>query len=172
VAPFEATVLRVFARAGENVGGYSPVVVLADLTELEIEAEIDELDVATVVVGQEVELSFDAFPGEVVPGEVTKLMPGPDESRGTVIYGATIAFEETDLRVRPGMGANLTIVTVTAEDTLIVPRRAVQKLGRRSVVRVASGRQEDHIVVTTGLSNESEIEVLSGLEEGQIVLLD
>jgi hypothetical protein len=70
------------------------------------------------------------------------------------------------------MGANLTIVTATVDNTLIVPRRAVQKAGRHQVVRVKSGRREEHIIVITGLSNDAEIEILSGLEEGQIVFLD
>ena len=172
MAPFGGTVMRVVPRVGENVGGYAPAVVLADLTGLEIHGEIDELDVAMAKVGQEVELTFDAFPGVLVLGKVVHLMPGPDESRGTVVYEAVITYKDGGLVVRPGMGANLTIVTVTAENTLIVPRRAVQKSGRHQVVRLKSGRREEHIIVTTGLSNDSEVEILSGLDEGQIVLLD
>jgi hypothetical protein len=70
------------------------------------------------------------------------------------------------------MGANLDIVTVMAEDTLVVPRRAVETVGRHHVVSVKSGRREEHVIVITGLSNDSEIEILSGLTEGQTVLLD
>jgi RND family efflux transporter MFP subunit len=172
VAPFQGTVMRVIPGEGENIGGYTPALVLADLSVLEIRAEIDELDVAAAAAGQQVELTFDAFPGEVVPGTLTQLMPGPNDSRGTVIYEGMVHYQAPELAVRPGMGANLTIVTLAVENTLLVPRRAVQDIGRHQVVRTKSGRREEPIIVTTGLSNDAEIEILSGLEEGQVVLLD
>jgi HlyD family secretion protein len=172
VAPFDGTVLRVNTRVGENVHGFTPLVVLADLSDMLIRAEIDEIDVAGAAEGQRVKIRLDAFPGEELVGHIATLMPAATDIRGTTTYAAIIELEEHMLPVRPGMGANLVIVTQTMEGALLVPRRAVRQVGRYQVVRVYDGRVERDIVVTTGLSSDAEIEILSGLEAGQTVLLE
>lgn len=170
-APFDGTIMRIETRVGENVHGFSPLIWLADLTQLEIRAEIDEIDIASVAEGQEVEVRFDAFPAESVQGRLERLLPGPSDTRGTTLYEGQVRLTTT-LPLRPGMGAGLTIITQRVEDTLLIPRRAVRQVGREQIVRVLEGRRQREVVVTTGLSNSSEIEVLAGLSEGQLVLLD
>jgi HlyD family secretion protein len=172
VAPFAGTVMYVGPNPGENVGAFGVLMVLADLSAFEISAEIDEIDIPSVAEGQSVEITLDAFPGENLQGEVRRLAPGVSETRGATTYEATIDLQQQELPIRPGMGANLTIITRSVQDALLVPRRAVQQFGRYSVVRVRTGRREEQVVVTTGLSNEADIEILSGLREGQIVVLD
>jgi len=171
VAPFSGVVMRVQAQVDANVQAYTPVVWIADLSALEIVAEIDELDVPAVAEGQEVLVRFDAFPGDSVAGELVRLSPGPTDTRGVTTYEGRIRFV-TSLPVRPGMGATLTITTGQVEGALLVPRGAVRQIGRSSVVRVLEGRRVREIVVVTGLSDGVEIEILSGLEEGDTVLLD
>jgi len=171
VAPFSGVVMRVQAQVDANVQAYTPVVWIADLSALEIVAEIDELDVPAVAEGQEVLVRFDAFPGDSVAGELVRLSPGPTDTRGVTTYEGRIRFV-TSLSVRPGMGATLTITTGQVEGALLVPRGAVRQIGRSSVVRVLEGRRVREIVVVTGLSDGVEIEILSGLEEGDTVLLD
>lgn len=171
-APFTGTIMAIDARLGENVHGFSPLVRLADLSQLQIRAEIDEIDIPAVAVGQSVQIRLDAFPAQTLKGRVERIMPGVSEARGMTTYGALVDFENTSLPIRPGMGANLVITTQTVENALLIPKRAVRQAGRHKVVRVLVGRQQAEVVITTGLSNESEIEVLSGLQEGQVVLLD
>jgi HlyD family secretion protein len=171
-APFAGTLLRINARVGENVHGFTPLVVLADLTEMMVRAEIDEIDVAAAAEGQKVYVRLDALPGQELEGRITRLMPGFSDARGTTTYAAIVELEDHDLPLRPGMGANLTIVTQTISDTLLVSRRAVRQAGRYHIVRVLDGRRERDVVVTVGLSNDTEIEILSGLESGQTVLLE
>jgi len=171
VAPFSGVVMRVQAQVDANVQAYTPVVWIADLSALEIVAEIDELDVPAVAEGQEVLVRFDAFPGDSVAGELVRLSPGPTDTRGVTTYEGRIRFV-TSLPVRPGMGATLTITTGQVEGALLVPRGAVRQIGRSSIVRVLEGRRVREIVVVTGLSDGVEIEILSGLEEDDTVLLD
>jgi len=76
------------------------------------------------------------------------------------------------LAIRPGMGANLRIITTSAEDVLLVPRRAIRSVGRYQVAYVRVGKQTLEVIVTTGLSNDEQVQILSGLEEGQHVLLN
>ena len=104
-------------------------------------------------------------------GRIARLLPGISETRGATTYEAIVEFDGESLPLRPGMGANLVIVTETVEDTLLVPHRAIRQAGRFRVARVRTGRTVDDVIVTTGLSNETEIEILSGLQEGQTVML-
>ena len=171
-APFDGTIMRIKPQVGENVYGFDPPVWLADLSQLEICAEVDEIDIPYVAKGQPVHIRLDAFSSAPLEGEIIRLMPGMSEMRGVTTYEATVAFEGGKLPIRPGMGANLSIVTETAEDTLLIPRRAVRQVGRYQVVRVLDGKRETEAIVTTGLSNDREYQILSGLKEGQTVLLD
>jgi HlyD family secretion protein len=171
-APFTGTVLRVMPRVGENVTGFNPLIELADLETWRIAAQIDELDIAAIEPGQEVEVRLDAFPGELIVGEVEKVLPGLVDTRGATLYEAHVRFDAPHLVLRPGMGATLRIKTRTVEDVLLAPRRAVQQVGRQQVVTVVEGRRQRRVVVITGLADAAEVEILSGLDEGQIVLLN
>ncbi len=171
-APFAGTIMHLDAQVGGNVPGYNPLIRLADLSHLEISAEIDELDVPMVAEGQQVTMRLDAFPTETLEGKVTRLLPGASETRGTTTYQASIDYTDRGLPIRPGMGANLTIITQAAENALLIPKRAVRQVGRHQVVRVLVGSQPQEVIVQTGLSNDQEIQILSGLDEGQVVLLN
>jgi len=172
VAPFAGTIMSIEPKVGENVYGYNPLIRLADLSQLQVIAEIDELDIPKVAEGQKVHIRLDAFPMEDLEGKITRLNPGVSETRGTTTYEAVIDFEAKSLPIRPGMGANLSITTEVAEDALLVPRRAIRQVGRYQVAEVPVGGRRKQVIVVTGLSNDTEIEVLSGLSEGQIVLTD
>jgi hypothetical protein len=70
------------------------------------------------------------------------------------------------------MGANLKIITLEKEGVLLVPNQAIQPIGRRKVVKVVEGRSIREVEVVTGLSNESETEIIEGLTEGQKILVE
>jgi len=166
------TVVRVEASEGEMVSAYRPVVVIADLASLQIIAEVDEIDVAEVAPGQEVEIRLDAYPGQNLLGTIVSLAPAASPQRGSTVYEAVIEFDAEGLALRLGMGANLKIITLEKEDVLLVPNRAIQPIGRRRVVKVMDGRSIREVEVVTGLSNENETEIVEGLAEGQKVLIE
>jgi RND family efflux transporter MFP subunit len=172
IAPITGTVMSIDPRLGEHVYAFAPLIRLADLSRLEIRAEIDEIDIASVAPGQHVQIRLDAFPAQTLNGQIVRLLPGPSDTRGTTTYGCLIDYEGSTLPIRTGMGANLTITTKVAENAFIIPRSAVRQVGRHQVVRVLAGRRLNDTAIITGLSNESAFEVLSGLEEGQVVLLN
>lgn len=177
VAPFAGTVMSIAPQPGENVYAYNPLLRLADLERLEIIAAIDELDIPAVAEGQRVQIRLDAFAAQPFAGRVARVAPGATEVRGTTAYEAIIAFERSTLPptlglIRPGMGANLTIITRAAEGVLLVPKTAIRQAGRYQVVRVLNNGAPQEVVVRTGLSNASEVEVVEGLSEGQVVLLN
>jgi len=170
VAPFDGTVVQVNAREGETAYG-EKVIKLADLSTLEAVAQVDELDIGELAVGQEAEIRLDAFPGQVLAGRVARITPGATPQRGTVGYEVVLTFSPGQLGVRPDMTVNLRITTLTHDDTLLVPSRAVESRGRNKYVRVLQGGAVRDVRVTTGLSDGNETEILEGLHEGQQVLV-
>jgi HlyD family secretion protein len=172
ITPLAGTVVRVEASEGEMVSAYRPVVVIADLTSLQMIAEIDEIDVAEVSPGQEVTIRLDAYPGQTLLGTIVSLAPAASPQRGSTVYEAVVGFDAEGLALRLDMGANLKIITLEKEGVLLVPNRAIQPIGRRRVVKVVDGRSIREVEVFTGLSNESETEIVEGLAEGQKILVE
>jgi len=139
---------------------------------LELLAEIDEIDVAEVQPGQSVELRFDAFPGETAKGTLVRLFPAASTDRGATVYHAVVSLEPTELKLRPGMGATVNIATVEKKDVLRVPSRAIKNAGTQKVVVVPDGSGTRNVVVETGLSDGNNTEILSGVDEGTVVLVE
>lgn len=169
-APFAGTVVQVSVREGESAYGVQAVR-LADLGTLEVVAQVDELDIGELVVGQEAQIHLDALPGQVLEGRLARITPGATPQRGTVGYEVAITFSPGQAPVRPDMTANLSITTLTHDDTLLVPGRAVESRGRNKYVRVLEGGRTRDVRVVTGLSDAEDTEILEGLREGQQVLV-
>ncbi len=185
-APFVGTVTALNVQVGEMAGATQPAVVLSDLAALEVEINLDETDVAQVTVGQEAQVFLDAFPGVELTGEVTYIAPVAQVQSGVVLYPVTVSLTPTDLPVRGGMTADVDIVTVSQENALIVPLRAVQSVeGQTFVLRQVTGGQDsagrgdrrqqlvaagfEPVEVTLGIMTDTEVEITSGLEEGDVV---
>ena len=162
-------VMRILPQMRENVQACNALVLLAGLTHLQIVAQIDEIDIASVAERQPVQIRLDAFPTRVLTGTIVSLLPGASEIPGATTHQANIGFDYEALLIRPGMVASLTITAQVVGNALLVPRRAIRRVGRHQVARVITGGRESEVLVITGLSNDLEIEVLSGLREGQMV---
>ncbi len=170
-APFAGTITGVSVEPGQLLGGYNPVVELSDLERLELLAEIDEIDVAEVREGQTVDLRFDAFPGKSATGKLTRLFPAASNDRGATVYQAVITLDPTELELRPGMGATANIATVERTGVLRVPLRAVKSAGSQKIVIVRDGNGTRNVVVETGLSDGTNTEIVSGVDEGTVVVI-
>jgi HlyD family secretion protein len=171
-APYDAIVTDISAQPGELIGGYAPFLGVADLTSLEVFAEIDEIDVGAVSEGQSVQIRLDAFPGQNVKGQVTRLFPAASNERGAFIYHARVSFDAGELRVRPGMGATLQIATVERKNVLLVPSRAIKNAGSQKIVSVLLDGTPRNVVVQTGMTDGNQTEIVSGLDEGATVVVE
>ena len=109
-APFAGTVGQVLARQGELMAPGRPVIIVGDLSHLRVETtDLRETDVAKVAVGQTVELTFDALPGEVWQGTVTRIAPMSTVEQGSTNYTAIVELEQVAPRLRWGMTAFVNI---------------------------------------------------------------
>lgn len=173
-APYDGTVLSVEINEGDNVGFGQPVLTFGDLSRLQVRAEVDEIDVANVAVGQTVQFSLDALPGKNFDGQVSLLAPAPSQRQGSTVYAAIISFSPArELAIRPGMAANLTITSLFRRNVLLVPNRTLETIGLRKYVTVQrSNGVLEKVPVETGLSNSEQTEVIYGLNENDKLVLN
>jgi HlyD family secretion protein len=172
VAPMDGTVLNIDLEVGEIVNASQPVATLADTTSLRIKADVDEIDVGRVQPGQVVTVTLDAYPGVRLPGKIESLAPGATLKQGSTVYQATVSFVPTgEVVPREGMAANVDITAQRKDGVLLLPNRAFETVGRRQYVTLKQGDTTTRLEVETGLSNTTDTEIITGLEEGQSVLL-
>ncbi|MGH7873789.1 MAG: efflux RND transporter periplasmic adaptor subunit, partial [Candidatus Binatia bacterium] len=120
IAPFDGTVLKKNADVGEIVAplagaasSKAAVVTIADMSSLEVDADVSEANITRVVPEQSCEITLDAYPQQRYPGYVTKIVPTADRAKATVMV--KIRFKEYDNRVLPEMGAKITFLAAGAK---------------------------------------------------------
>ena len=149
-----------------------------DLSYLQMTLNIDELDIDNVEVGQTVNITSDAKEGQTFTGVVTKVSVVGTTSSGTTTYPVTVRIDETD-GLRPGMNVDAEIVLSSADDVLAIPSMAVNRgntvlitSDSPSAVNALDQEAPDgyvYVQVETGVSDDSYIEITSGLQEGDTV---
>ena len=181
-SPITGTVVEKTVKAGDNVGTGSnsnnTLCIIYDLTYLEMTLNIDELDIDNVEVGQTVNITSDAKAGQTYTGVVTKVSVVGNTSGGTTTYPVTVRIDETD-GLRPGMNVDAEIVLSSADDVLAIPSLAVNRgdtvLVTSDSPSAANALEQEapegyaYVQVTTGVSDDSYIEITSGLQEGDTV---
>ena len=181
-SPITGTVVEKDVKAGDNVGTSSnsnnTLCIIYDLSYLQMTLNIDELDIDNVEVGQTVNITSDAKEGQTFTGVVTKVSVVGNTSGGTTTYPVTVRIDDTE-GLRPGMNVDAEIVLSSADDVLAIPSLAVN---RGNTVLITSDSpsaanaldQEApdgyvYVQVETGVSDDSYIEITSGLQEGDTV---
>ncbi len=168
-APFDGILTSFDLKKGDNLS--SGVVASVVSSDRYIELSLNEVDVAKVKVGQKAQITFDAIDGLVVDGEVSDIDAIGTVNQGVVEYGAKISFDNTDGRIKPGMSASVDIVTEQKDAVLLVPNSAITERGNNSFVKVMKDGQASDVKVEVGSSNEVSTEITSGLNEGDLVLI-
>lgn len=170
-APFDAIVVDVGLREGEMASSSGPSIILVDMSRFHTDVFIDELDIGRVEVGQGVSLELDAFPGEELEGEVAHIDAMGTASQGLVTYKVTIDLGNPSLAIKPDMTVSVRIVVAEREDVLLVPRQAVRRDAEGKYVEMLEGADLRRISVEVGLSDEGYTEIVSGLNEGDEIVI-
>jgi HlyD family secretion protein len=172
-APFSGVVLSVEKRAGDQVGPYESLGMIADPSELWVVATVPEQDIDRVAVGQAAQVVLDAYLDDLYQGRILQIANQAVIWQGKKAYEVTITFDEgQEVPTSIRMGADVVIVTRAQEDVLVVPDEAIMMSGGRAYVEVVAPdgtlRQVD---VELGISNGVETEIISGVEAGQTIRL-
>lgn len=172
-APISGRVTKVDARIGEMASPSNVLVSLHGGGELQIEANVPEADVSRIKVGNEADVTLDAYGSTVAfKAKIIAIDPAETLVENVPTYKTTFAFVGSDERIKSGMTANINIVTSKREDVLIVPGRAVFEKDGMKYVRVMNGEEVKQTQVKTGLKGiDGNIEIISGLSEGEKILL-
>jgi RND family efflux transporter MFP subunit len=182
IAPFDGTVLKKNADVGEIVAplagaasSKAAVVTIADMSSLEVDADVSEANITRVAPDQQCEITLDAYPQQRYPGYVTKIVPTADRSKATVLV--KIKFKEYDQRVLPEMSAKISFLAIgykaaSADHKLLltVPESAVANRDGRAVIYQIRDDRAIEVPVNTGQKLGGLIEIKSGIKDGDKII--
>jgi HlyD family secretion protein len=176
-APFDGLVAAIYVKEGDIIPSptMAPKVIiyLIDPSRMELSAQVEEIDVAGVKLGQSAVISVDAWPDERLEGVVTLVSLVPNIEAGLVQYKVKISFDvPPGLDLKIGMSATADIIIQQRENVLLVPERAIERDSQgKPMVWVKLNEQIEPRSIITGISDGLQTEVLSGLGEGEIVMV-
>ncbi len=170
-SPIAGVVTVQNAKLGEIAASGNSLISVISSSNLQIESNVPEVDIGKIVVGNEVNITLDAFANEKFKGHVVAIDPAETIVDGVVNYKITVAFDQKEERVKSGLTANLSIVTRTKESALTLPQYAIIENDQGNFVRtVEKNGTTKEAPVTIGIrSIDGTVEITSGVEEGQEV---
>lgn len=144
---------------------------IASRNQAAVSIQVDEMDINSVKEGQSATITLDALEGETFEGTITNVSSVASSSGNSVKYPVDIVMDKTE-NMLLGMSASATICVEESEDAVLIPVNALQERGNKTFVyteKDSEGNLSGETEVETGLSNESRVEILSGLNEGDTV---
>jgi HlyD family secretion protein len=190
-SPIDGVVLSKSVEEGQTVAASfnTPELfnIAQDLTDMRVIADIDEADIGGVKEGQRVSFTVDAFPDDKFEGQVTQVRQQATTTSNVVTYEVVISAPNKDLKLKPGLTANVTIYTLEKNDVLAVPSKALRFIPNEALLK--KGEQIEDVEaplkvwtlegntfkahkVETGTTNGMLTEIVSGISEGTDVLVD
>jgi multidrug efflux pump subunit AcrA (membrane-fusion protein) len=173
-APAAGIVASIANQVGEFVTGgntNSAFMVLTNTQSLVLHGTIGESDVAKLKLGQVANLTVDALTGQKMTGRVVSLDPVATIQSGVPVYGIDIAVDVPASSVKAGMSASASVILASKQNVLTVPNTAIRTINGQRGVQVLAGGEIVDTAATFGLSNDTVTEVVSGLSEGDIVVI-
>ena len=170
-APVDGTITSIDIKIGELAQLMKEVIVLQDVSNVYLEANINEANIANLSLGLPIDISFDAFGSDkIFNGFITKIDPSSTIISGVVNYKITASVEQVS-NLRPGMTANMTIKAKEKNHVLVVPSRSIltAKDGTQSLRIITNKKNKKYkeVKITTGLEGDNGmVEVLSGVSDG------
>ena len=190
-SPIDGVVLSKSVEEGQTVAASfnTPELftIAKDLTDMRVIADIDEADIGGVKEGQRVTFTVDAFPDDHFEGAVTQVRQQATTESNVVTYQVVISAPNKDLKLKPGLTANVTIYTLELEDALAIPAKALRFMPNEALLKEGQTIEDTEAsqkvwtlegnifkahAVETGTTNGILTEIKSGISEGTEVLVD
>ncbi len=183
IAPVDGTIISREIDLGQPVAAsfQAPELftIAQDLTKMQIEVSVSEADIGKVQEGQEVTYTLDGYPDSVFRGKVTQVRISPTTVSNVVTYSVIVEVNNKDLKLKPGMTANVSIITSKNEDVLCAPSIALKYTPETSGKKyqsqglwILSDNRPKRVNITTGSSDDTNIEVISkSLKVGDKVII-
>jgi RND family efflux transporter MFP subunit len=172
VAPINGLILSLDKQVGNTVQVYESIGAIADPTQLQIEVSIPEANIAAVSLGQTARIVLDGFPDKNFTGKVKEIASKASIFQGTRVYRVVIAFDNlAQVPATLRMGADVSLIRQGKTNVLLVPSKAIQQDGATQFVSVLRGDKWERAEVRVGVSGGTQTEILSGVVEGDQVLV-
>jgi len=186
VSPVDGVVVSRNVDVGQTVAAsfQTPTLftIAQDLTKMQIDTNVDEADIGKVKLGQDVEFTVDAYPDTTFRGKVSQIRIAPISVQNVVTYDVVVLVDNKELKLMPGMTANVSVIVAEARGALKIPNAALrfrpvvpgrQVLEKGSGVWIAQDRKAVRVPVKLGISDGSYTELVSGnLKEGEAVIVE
>jgi len=185
-APFDGIVSQLNINVGDNININTPICVLITKDKI-AKITLTEVDLAKIKLGDKAQLTFDALPDFKTTGQVIEIDPLGVESQGVVSYTVKISLDKIDERLNPGMSVNADIITDSKENVLLLNNSAIKSINNKKYVELVTIKDvpeeafksgislSNNVIkrqfIETGLSDDNNTEIISGLNEGDIVVL-
>lgn len=171
-APTNGEVSWIDLEQGERVTAGVPVITLVNTSMIQMKGIVDEMDIPYVKLGGRAIITLDALPDKQVEGRVTYISPIGTIQSGVVFYETTLKLEKQDREFRDAMSATANVIVEERKDVLLLPVGAVSREGGGYyVIKVLGEEQSEQVEIKVGLNNGRFVEILSGLKEGDEVLI-
>jgi len=162
-------------RVGDVAWQGPPIIHLPDLSEMTVKTQVREIDLHRVKLGQKVQVSVDAYPDLMLPGEVVQIgilaQRQLERKKKEKVFNLLIQLNSHDQRLRPGMNVRVEIVSDSIQDILLVPLSAVFGKGTTKWCYVAENDDWKKREVDVGLIGDMQAEIRNGLKQGEVVAL-
>ncbi len=168
-APFGGQVAEIEVVVGQRLSAATTLLTLVDADPIRVVVEVLESEAGLVRRGRRAEVRFAAFPGDIFVGQVESISPLVDPEKRAL--GVTVTLANANLRLKPGMFAQIVLDTEIFTDRLIVPADAVLLRDERPMLFVVHDSRSSWIYIDRGLANESWVEVLDGVAPGDEVIV-
>ena len=149
----------------------SPLVTIIALESFQAAITVAESDIASVQVGQKAVITFDALPDLTLSGKVKSVDFTGTNDQGVVSYEVLVIPDTPGANVRGGMTVSVNVITKVVADVLAVPSSAVKSASGGSYVQILENGQPVDVTVEVGMSTDSYVEIISGLTEGQEIIV-
>ena len=171
-SPVSGEILWIDLEPGEWAVATAPVITIIDTSVLQMKGIIDEMDMPYVELGGKVIVTLDALPEKRTEGKVTYISPVGTIQSGVVFYEATLELERIDSMFRDSMSATADVIVEERKNVLVLPVEAISREGGRYyVTKMLDEEQNERIEIEVGLNSGRFMEILSGLKEGDVVLM-
>ena len=172
-APFSGVITKIDAKTGEIASSGTPLVTMMSDGTFQIESFVPEVNIALVKLGAEARVTLDAYgEGEEFKAKVVSIDPAETIRDGVATYKIRLQFEDQDERIKSGMTANVSIILFEKQNVIVVPGGVVYQKAGKNFVKIKS--DEDIVereVVLGDKSSLGQVEIISGLADGEIVIL-
>jgi HlyD family secretion protein len=175
IAPFDGTVTQAEPAIGNQVSTGTVAFRVDDLSHLQVDVQVSEVDINTIAVGQDATLTFDAVLGRADPyhGKVVQVSQAGDTVQGVVSFVVTVELTDADELVKPGMTAAVNVVIKEEKGVVLIPNRAVRLVNTERVVYVLVNNQPKLIKLQLGSTDGTNSVLVNGdIKEGDPIILN